>query len=204
MPRSRSSILLESLCLFYDIPILKENPDIDQSITDFLSETLNHKDGVIRFHPNGPILHKKQSFEYFDSFNFEQYDKIFFTDRKNSTDYICSIVLARTLGIFTYKDHFIPTIEPMYFDYDKHHSLILDYILGRSTMSSIKKYINYKNIKADIVCLDYDDIPVFIDTNYNNNASITHVQTNYDYKKIFINYDEITYYHNELDKIMRV
>ena len=60
--RSRSSILLEAISLFYKIPILQENVAPNQTLKSFLLNTYNQPKGVIRFHPDSNILYKKNPF----------------------------------------------------------------------------------------------------------------------------------------------
>jgi len=203
--RSRSSILLEAISHFYKIPILQENVDPNQTLESFLLNTYNQPKGVIRCHPDSKILYKKNSYRYLELFKFEQYDKIFFTTRDSATDCICSNTLASQLDRFTYKSikDFEIDIPIINFSMDNHlHvQLLRKYVYSQLVTDKIKKHFIKQGITS--VSLEYNDIPSFIKNNYPG-VEISHLETSYDYKKIFSNYSDIeNYYLNMRPELVR-
>jgi hypothetical protein len=190
--RSRSSILVEAISLFYKIPILQENLNLNQNLDSFLLNSYKQEKGVIRFHPEDPILYKKNSYKYLELFNFEQYDKIFFTTRDSVTDYVCSYSLALQLNSFTYqsvKDFEIDKPVNHFSIYNNFHFKALKhYVYSQVVVNKIKKHFIKQGIT--FVSLEYNDIPSFIKNNYPE-TKLHHLETHYDYKNIFSNYSDI-------------
>jgi hypothetical protein len=203
--RSRSSILLEAINLFYKIPILQENLAPNQTLESFLLNIYKQTKGVIRFHPDNAILYKKNSYSYLESFNFKQYDKIFFTTRESAVDYICSYSLALELNKWTYKslkdfDSNIPIIN-FSMDNELHVKSIRRYVYSQLVVDKIKKHFIKQGITS--VSIEYNDIPSFIKNNYPG-VKISHLETHYEYKNIFSNYSDIeNYYLNMRSELVR-
>jgi hypothetical protein len=194
--RSRSSILLEAINLFYKIPILQENIAPNQTLKSFLLNTYNQPKGIIRFHPDNKILYKKNSYSYLELFKFEQYDKIFFTTRDFATDYICSYSLALQLNRFTYKSvkdfEIDKPIINFSMDNELHVKSLKQYVYSQLVVDKIKKHFIKQGITS--VSIEYNDIPSFIKNNYPG-VKISHLETHYDYKNIFSNYSDIENYY---------
>lgn len=207
LPRSRSSILLETISLHYGIGILGE--DIGEIkarwgaiyatiVRALLTKVLNEPRGVIRLHPLQMISIKRQGFDVFDFnwFNFEQYDKIYFTYRESVSDSIASAFVAEKLNRFTYKhaDQLVKITDPFYFSKTTDFQHAVDYINGVKIMSSLKEYLNSNSIKYDN--LDYNNIPNYISNEFPNTKTF-HIETNYNYKEMISNYDDILELYNE-------
>jgi hypothetical protein len=204
-PRSRSSILLETISNFYKIPILGQdinqllntgNPlDSEQGDT-LLTQCFEKKDGVIRLHPL-QLMNKRKSYEFFnfDLLKFKQYDKIYFTSR-SPTDAIASELVAHILKKHTYKskNELFTNIHPIEITY-KYHWIIKEYIYSENLVTNLKKYFEINNI--DFQDLYYNDIPEYLNVNFPN-TWISHVETKYNYQKIITNYSEILPWYNKL------
>jgi hypothetical protein len=148
--RSRSSILLETISLFHNIPLLGEDiNDITQDLKTppsapayklLLDKYLKTEHGVIRFHPFQ--LHempKSDMHSNFDLFNFEQYDKIYITYREDVSEVIASNFVARKLKKYTYKSKSdivtdIPTMEII-----GNHDVIKDQIYFEAIVDSLNE-----------------------------------------------------------------
>lgn len=195
MPRSRSSVLLSTISLYHKIPIIGQDiNDYRYDMDNFLSNNFLEKKGVIRFHPTHliPNLKTCDSIVNLDLMKFSQYDKIYFTHRNSIVDYICSYIIADYLGKFTYysTNDLEDTIPSMTFSLEnsKHYKFLKWHVYSELLINLIKKYLLNLNIPYND--LYYDSIPLYIKNNYSN-VKINNVETNYNYKKIFINYDEI-------------
>ena len=204
-PRSRSSILLETISLFYNIPILGE--DINQLTLDYKvtptnmlyqSMLANYRkvtEGVIRFHLAQLLERPRKDLNAnFDLFEFSQYDKIYFTFRESVSDIIASEFVAETLNTWTYqsKDAVFKNIEPMEIPADDR--VIRDYVTFERAVVKLKTYLTDNNIASED--LFYNDIPLYLKKHFPG-ANTFHVRTNYDYSKIITNYDSILEFYNQ-------
>ena len=195
-------MLLETISLYYGIPILGEQ--INKLIVE--KETLpssykllilndsRAKDGVLRLHPRH--FYPRKILELteleikleFELFNFKQYDKIYFTYRESITDLIASYFVADQLNTWTYQDNKpFENIEPMEFN-QEHHKIIESQIYREKLVIKLKEYFKYNDIK--FMDLFYNDIPSFVEEQYLGTKTF-HIETNYDYKSIIKNYDDI-------------
>jgi len=199
-PRSRSSILLETISLFYNIPLLGEDineltedlktPPSTDEYSALLEKYRNVKDGVIRFHPfQIHEMPREQMLSKFELFNFEQYDKIYITYRESVADIIASNFVARRLKKYTYKskDQLVTDIPKMTLSIES-HAVVKDQIYFESIVDQLKQYFTLHNISFEE--LYYNDIPKYL-TDHFPGVSSFHVETNYDYKSIIENYDDI-------------
>ena len=213
-PRSRSSILLETIHLYHNIPILGEvinqltkdytvTPGTSISYRVLLKKYKNTTDGVIRFHPmqigERPRHITNPKYPKFELFEFDQYDKIYFTHRESVSDIISSEFVAGQLKKYTYKfKEELINVQPMTFQHE-HHQIIKDHIYSEKLVENLKQYLKSNNI--DWKDLYYNDIPLYLVTNYPN-AKTFYIETNYDYKRIVTNYDDILSLYNDYKNII--
>jgi len=199
-PRSRSSILLETISLFYKIPIIGEHINElskDKTITPsnpkykmLLKNCLRAPDGVVRLHPlqllENPYSNIQSDFELF---NFEQYDKIYFTYRESVPDIVSSEFVARTFKKYTYKSstEVEQNIKPMRF-LKRHHTIIQEHTYSEQLVIKLKEHLKSKGIDSEN--LFYNNIPVYLKEHFPDTQTF-HIETNYDYKSIIKNYDDI-------------
>lgn len=222
MPRSRSSLLTESLSKYYQIPMIGEDINLVNKMLEnrptwvhdnlfppkpighfnklksLLKIVYEHSTGVIRLHPlqfsmagySGEVLD-------FDLFNLQQYDQIYFTDRKTVADSICShFVSTYVTRKFTYRsaqeiENFVPAASIWL----KRYGYIEVCLYEKIIEHEIKKYLVEKNISW--VQLDYDSVPTYILENFGEGLS-EHVETKYNYKEIISNYDKLENEYNRL------
>lgn len=203
MPRSRSSLLLETLSNFYNIPILGKEINLLQTrygeeyierLKTLLDLYSSSESGIIRLHPLQLIAYGPFRILNLDWFNFFQYDKIFSTIRYSIPDNIASNFVASKLNTYTYQhpDKPFTKVGPYIFtEKDKHH--IRDYIQSTHVLEELNSYFIKNNLGK--TTLEYNEIPFYIRKNYPN-TWVSHVETEYQYNKIITNYDEIINYYN--------
>lgn len=205
LPRTRSSLLLETLSTFYSIDILGDNINTLfvrrgdmylKALKRFVDINSSYHHGVVRYHP----LQLVEGFPYrildFDMFNFQQYNKFYFTYRRSLPDFIASKFVAVTFDKFTYKseEEIIKNINPITFT-KENADIIKDYNKSIDIMNKLKEYL--KPTGVPIEDLYYEDIPEYIEKNFPNTKT-SHVETNYDYKQIITNYDDLLKFYNEI------
>jgi hypothetical protein len=199
MPRSRSSMLLEAIKIVNNTQILGEDigsiPLAEKKRQDYLNRlkiliTKNNRipQGVIRFHPLQMVTFNPISILPFELFNFKQYDKIYFTFRDSVSDNIASNFVAERLNKYTYKskDEVVENIGTLTFTTDDYYN-VDNYINSIKVVDSLKKYFLENNIASTDI--EYNEIPEYVNKTYP--AIVSHVETNYDYKKIISNYNDI-------------
>lgn len=198
LPRSRSSILLEAIQLYFGIKILGEDigalmqrygDEYLKTVKELLEKNSAEESGVMRLHPLQMIHTRPFTVLDFDWFNFKQYDKIYFTYRESAIDNIASNFVATKLNKFTYQSEseVFKDVGPFLFSENDHYH-VRDYIQSINIMNSLKQYLSKINIESQD--LYYNNIPSYL-KRYFPNTQVFHVETNYDYKKIVSNYDKI-------------
>jgi hypothetical protein len=203
-PRSRSSILLETISIYYGIEILGEDINLLNKrygdtylklLRNFLTKHQSKKDGVIRLHPLQMMSDHPFSIINFDWFNFKQYDKIYFTFRESIIDNIASAFVADRLQ-YTYKskDQLSNNVKFCFTNNDIRY--IRDHFRSAEIVNSLKQYLEINNI--DSIDLYYDNISEYLAYNFPN-VTTSHVKTDYDYKTMIVNYSEIEQYYNNYD-----
>lgn len=194
-PRSRSSILLETISIFYNIPVIGEHVN---TITDrrgnylhTLAHELNHitgeANGVIRLHP---LQLAAAPFDIIDFslINFEVYDKIYFTFRESVADNIASNFIATKLNKFTYRmESDRRYVKPLEFTPDDYFH-VRDYNQSIAVVNSVKSYLAEHNIPSED--LYYNNIPRYLASHFPG-VKTFHVETKYDYQKLILNYEHI-------------
>ena len=198
-PRSRSSMLLDTISKFYKIPILGESINQltrmkltyrNNNYKNLLKNCLRTKDGVIRFHPLQLLDHPFNPVVYdFELFDFNQYDKIYFTFRRDIVDIIASEFVAQKLKKHTYqsKESLFENIVPMTLT-DFYHFIIKEHIYSEILVEKLREYFTLNNIQYQD--LYYDSIPEYISKQFVN-VETAHVETNYNYQNLVTNYNDI-------------
>lgn len=212
--RTRSSMLLETISLFYNIPILGQQinelafkgPLIPSSYKSIITNDSLAKDGVIRLHPLH--FHPKKILQYsekdrtaeFDLFNFKQYDQVYVLYRESISDVLASYFVAEELNTFTYQGNIKPfqNIKPIEMTPDLHKHII-SHIYSEKFVLKLKEYFTINNIEYKD--LFYNDIPKFCKNNYPGKKTF-HIETNYDYRSIIKNYDDILPLYNHYKDIV--
>lgn len=191
---------------YYKIPLLGE--DFNKLNNNFSKNQFNYKfyktllngyckqlenknEGLIRLHPTqlSFIPHSLEIVD-FSKLALMRYDKIYFTVRKNIADNISSLFVATTLKAFTYHDkqEVHKNIQPITLTSSEYFSSIEMLLYSEFIMNNLKEYLTSHQVGWEE--LDYDDIPLHISETYKNTPAI-HVETEYDYRNIVTNYDEL-------------
>ena len=221
-PRSRSSLLTESLSDYFCIPIIGEDINLVNKMLEnratwvhdrnyppkpighfnklksLLKSVQQQQDGIIRLHP---LQLSMAGFSGevldFNLFGFDQYDQIYFTDRNSVPDSICShFISTHITRRFTYQSlkDINQYINPMSIYLDTYGYLCV-FLYEKLIEHELKKYLIEKNISW--IQLEYNDIPAYIKTNFGDGLS-RHVETQYNYKELIGNYSSIERKCNEL------
>jgi len=127
-------------------------------------------------------------FVNFNLLEFNQYNKIYFTQR-SAVEAIASECVAYTLKKHTYKSvnelfKIIPTIKLT----NAHHNLIKEYVYSENLVTSLKQYLTINGMTFED--LSYDEIPNYLMFKFPNTGT-SHVPTNYNYRQIIKDYDSI-------------
>jgi len=222
--RSRSSHLRDVISGYYHIPIIGQKLDTlyemlykDSWIStgnpgkepvfylnllkSHLAEVNYSHTGVVKIHPtqlsfiptNGKLID-------FDMFSFSQYQKVYFTARKDISELVSSLYVAHVLAKFTYKDQseIITDIQPMKFECNIGYDRMLMLLYSDLVSLHLKEYLTSHGIEWEHI--DYEDIPNYIEQRFNNLGS-TNLETNYRYKDIITNYDELESIYESLKPI---
>lgn len=212
-PRTRSSILLDSLCSHYGIPNIGEDGNnLGNSpshiylplVRGWLKQIESKKEGVVRIHPTQlSLLQNTRNSKIIDIswLNLAGYNKIYFTGRKNTSEMISSLFIASTLGKFTYQDkkEVHQNIERITLTSTSYFQTVEILLYSEFIMDELKKYLATNAIEWEE--LDYDTIPKHIEENYSNAATF-HVETHYDYRSIVTNYDDLQLIYEQLKPIV--
>ena len=201
-PRSRSSILLETISNFYNIPVLgnplndSDHRNLNSNLGKNTLRTIHQVDeGVVRFHPL-ELMNKQDNYKIynFDLLNFEQYDTIYVTSRESVSDVIASEIVAYTLKKYTYQSQteLFNNISPITIT-NEHRNLIKEYVLSENLVNQLKNYFEINGmVYKDLF---YNTIPEYLSNNFPN-TQISHVETNYDYAQIVVDYNSISSIYN--------
>jgi len=181
--------------------VSEKEPVIYKKLLDMHLQQLEKlEEGVTRLHPtqlsliptNGKLLD-------FDLFNFKQYNKIYFTARVNVADAVSSLFIAHSLNKYTYKslDELEKHIEPKEFTEDSYNRVFM--LLYADLISKhLKAYLTKASIEWEHI--DHDDVPKFIEQNYNNISS-SNIETNFNYKDLVTNYNELVFIYEKLKNV---
>jgi hypothetical protein len=88
------------------------------------------------------------------------------------------------------------SMRSFYFD-KKDHWCIRDHVCSLAIIDSLKKYLKSKNI--DYQDLYYNDIPQYLSEQFPG-ANTFHVETEYNYKEMIANYQDIERYYKNYEK----
>ncbi len=212
-PRTRSSLLLDSLCSQYAIPIIGETGNrlgtvptnlYQQLVIGWLKQIESKNEGVVRIHPTQlSFLQCSRNSKIINLtwLKFNQYDKIYFTVRKNLPELISSLFVAHTLKKFTYQDkrEVYNNIQPVELRSTSYFQSVEILLYSEIIMNIVKEYLMTHSIEWEE--LDYDTIPKHIEEHYTN-ANTSHVETEYDYRSIVTNYNELQSIYEQLKPIV--
>lgn len=146
------------------------------------------------------LINKDSLLDLEEYFQISQYDKIYLLQRENICDNICSYMHAYTTNFFlTDSSGKAKTMHPkgkVTLVASKYYT-VKCFILYQRYLKNIKIYLDKKNISY--TNLEYDEVPKFIADNAPD-VKLDTIDTNYDYRKAFSNYDEICELVREIEK----
>lgn len=182
LPRSRSNFVTSALAKFYGVPNLKEpyqHVRKDSQVSLITSVLLKTQDFVCKLQSSNFRLQAYTEFQY------NMYDSIYITVRKNMSEQIASLIVAKTNNTWGYYPK-----EPssIVFDPDKHMPLLTEIWLDIRNIIILKDQLAKDNIH--VKTLYYEISEDWIKNNLNN-ATTEFEKSDYDYKKIISNYSEL-------------
>lgn len=203
LPRSRSNVITDSLAKFYNIPNLTEPyfnvmDDISYAgrIDQLTNILLRNQDFVCKLQSTNISINPLDGYT---QFQFKVYDGIYVTMRKNIVDQIASLIVATTNNSWA---HYIKNPTNITFVQNKHMYLLTELETDIKKMNILKNQLVKDNII--VKTLYYETIEEWIQNNLNNVTS-GFEKSNYDYKTIISNYNElddvVSQYFNKLDII---
>lgn len=183
-----------------------------------LTSDLNNKDNFIvklfsdalfNFHKkvyagqNEFVFESNDCIDLYKYYNLSAYDKIYISYRKNYADLICSFLLARKRNTFLYTE-----TNQLSLKFNKPKNTFLNYDKMEMTRLALSFYF-YEHYATqlkklpNVIFLEYDDIPVYLNSNFANVTSI-YVDSCFDYKNKIKNYDEIDKDYNDIRDRLKV
>jgi len=166
-----------------------------------IKQVENTDSGVVRFHPTQlSFLPYSTEVINLNWLQFNQYDKIYFTVRRNIPDMIGSLFIAHTLKKFTYQDvQEVPkAVQPVRLLPNLYFQSVEMLLYSEFIMNEVKEYLTINSIEWEE--LDYEIIPKHIEEYYST-ASTSHVETEYDYRSLVTNYNELQKIYEQLEPI---
>lgn len=126
-------------------------------------------------------------------FNVAEYDQVYILNRKNICDMICSYWHAYNRSFFLTDNKkiahkFQPKGKLSIRNTHNETYIIKCNIIYNKYLNNISKYFDKKN--KNYTLLDYDDVPNYLQTNFSD-INLSTVDTEYDYKNLIENYNEI-------------
>ena len=201
-PRSRSHFVLHSLADFYGLENLMEpykgiedGPDYLTNIEQVTRELLTKQNFVCKLQTSDISGWQPA----YNCFRFEMYDSVYITARKNITEQVASLLVARTYDSW---GHYPANPLAITFDSTKHMFLLEEIKQDNKKLNICKKQLIENNIY--VKTLYYEISENWVKTHLEN-ATTELEKSNYDYKKIISNYSEleelVSHHFDELDII---
>jgi len=126
-----------------------------------------------------------------EHYNIEMYDLMYATYRSNKIDNACSYLTASKHNEFL----FYSKQQAKFYAPKKIKLNYYDWMIEHLAFNDFYYYLNLEILKKfnpNIICLDYDEIPDYVNKNFPHIKSSL-VDAKYDYKNNILNYDEIAY-----------
>lgn len=122
-------------------------------------------------------------------FQFDIYDHIYITVRRNLVEQICSTIVAVNTGNFVFGNSTPDApLDKFTFDTVVHSNVIAETLTNLMRIRFVIKHLKSCNIPFDVVY--YEDSPSWVQDNLGS-VEPDMVETNFDYSKIFTNYVEM-------------
>lgn len=188
-PRSRSHFVLHSLANFYGVENLVEpykgiidGPDYLTNIKRVTRELLTKQNFACKLQTSDISAYEPDAY---NCFRFEMYDSVYITARKNLTEQVASLLVARTYDSWgSYPAN--PSV--ITFDPTEHMFLLEEIKQDTTKLNIFKKQLIENNIYVKTLYYEISEDWV---KNHLENSTTVLEKSNYDYKKIISNYDEL-------------
>lgn len=190
VPRSKSNFLTGAFAEFYGFPNLREpyinlgSNDLDYSkkvkfVTDDLFKI---QDFVCKLQSSNidypPIT--------YNEFQFNMYNEIYITARKNITEQIASLLVAKSNDVWS--SPYTEKPASIMFDKTKHMHILTEIEFDIKKLIALKNKLIKDNI--NVKTLYYEIIDDWVKDHLNNTKTVGQ-KSEYDYKKIISNYNEL-------------
>lgn len=157
----------------------------------FVGNVFNNYQVNPKYNKNPNWIITKDSFLDLETyFDVSKYNQIYILNRENITDVICSYWHALNKNLFLTNNQKIASkLSPKgTININDHVKLyfIKTYIIYRKYLYDVANYLDRKNIQY--TSLDYEQVPNYLQTHFPN-IELSTIDTNYDYKSSFENYD---------------
>ena len=197
LPRSRSNFLTEAFAESYGFPNLREPYiNLDPNDLDYSKKVKLVTDDLLKIQ-NFVCKLQSTNIDYplftYNEFQFNMYDEIYITARKNITEQIASLLVAKTNNVWSQytKDLVImadPRMHHIVFDKNKHMNILTEIENDIKKLIILKNQLIKDNIK--VKTLYYEIIDDWAKDHLNNPKTLAQ-KSDYDYKKIIANYNEL-------------
>ena len=188
-PRSRSHFVLHSLANFYGVENLvepykgiAEGPNYLTNIKQVTRELLTKQNFACKLQTSDIRASVRDAYK---CFGFEMYDSVYITTRKNITEQVASLLVAKTYDSWGY---YPANPLAITFDPTKHMVLLEEIKHDTTKLNIFKKQLIEDNIH--VKTLYYEISEDWVKTHLENSTTALD-KSNYDYKKIISNYSEL-------------
>lgn len=189
LPRSRSNFLTEAFAESYGFPNLREPYiNLEPDDLDYYKKVKLVTDDLLKIQD---FVCKLQSsnIDYplftYNEFQFNMYNEIYITARKNITEQIASLLVAKSNNVWI---HYTEYPASIVFDKTKHMKLLTEIEIDIKKLIILKNQLIKDNIK--VKTLYYEIIDDWA-KDHLNNPKTEFEKSDYDYKKIISNYNEL-------------
>ncbi len=181
-----------------------QNDLVVKIFTDTNVNYLRHMQNILN---DNFVIEKDDILDLETYCQISKYDKIFVLTRKNLADLFCSYRYGKNLGKLQYNN---TTYDQALINVRGQQKVRLAYeekILATDVLQAVIFQRQIKKLEKnniDFIQLDYDAVPNYICENYPNITS-KYIETNFDYKMLVKNYEEIeskiNFYYNKFQEI---
>jgi hypothetical protein len=189
LPRSRSNFVTAAFAEFYGVPnlmepywYLRDGQNYSSFVNKYTEELLKTPNFVCKLQSSNI---SSDALNGYAQFQFDMYDSICITARKNIVDQIASLLVAKTNNSWAHYPREPSSIE---FDQNEHMPLLREIELDIKKIFILKNQLIKDNIH--IKTLYYEISENWVKTHLDNPKTELK-KSDYDYKKIISNYNEL-------------
>lgn len=200
LPRSKSNWAVSTASEFYNVPNMfepyRELFSLPHDLTEYrkITDSLAGVNNLVMKIETTQLTDKHNQNKIIDLnvFDLDRFDKIYTTSRENIVDMVCShrVAVEFDRWLFT-SDNPAPALDSMAFDPTEEKSIIsiLSCLNDINTLNFVHGWLNENQIPY--TPLVYETMHEYARDNWNNVSQTFWAASEYDYSKIFTNYEEI-------------